>query len=305
MMETAPGTTAVGRPGMARALWRLLSCIRLDEVLVLQGSPLIGAVLSMGRLTAEKAAALSLLGAGSCCLVAYVFVLNDWSGADTDLKDPNRATGAFLTKGVGRTEIGYLWMALLATSLLLLCPFGPTTLIIALAIAGLGALYSAPAPHMKGVPLLGSALHLVGGLLHFLLGYSLFGAIDGRGLEIGCFFGLTFAAGHLTHEARDYDADLRNGIRTNAVMFGRTHGFVAGLVLFTFAYVLLVVLAARGIVPRALILVAGLYALHLHWSLQTLRAGLGFESIRRLQLRYRWLYAAIGLMLLVTALLAY
>jgi 4-hydroxybenzoate polyprenyltransferase len=304
-MEAAPGTAAAGRTGMARSLWRLLSCIRFDEVLVLQGSPLIGAVFSMGRLTAEKAAALSLMATGSCCLVAYVFLLNDWSGAATDLKDPNRATGAFMTKGVGRTEIGYLWVALLAMSLLLLGPFGPTTLIIALAIAGLGALYSAPAPHMKGVPLLGSALHLVGGLLHFLLGYSLFGAVDGRGLEIGCYFGLTFAAGHLTHEARDHEADLLNGIRTNAVTFGRTRSFVAGLALFTIAYVLLVVLAACGTVPRALILVAALYALHLHWSLQALRAGLTFESIRRLQVRYRALYAAIGLMMLATALLAH
>jgi 4-hydroxybenzoate polyprenyltransferase len=304
-MEVAPEQTAPGRAEIARSLWRLLSCIRFDEVLVLQGSPLIGAVFSMGRLTVEKAAAVSLLAAGSCCLVAYVFVLNDWSGASTDLKDPNRAAGVFIAKGVGRTEIGYLWMALLASALLLLSPFGATTLIIALAIAGLAALYSASAPHMKGVPLLGSALHLVGGLLHFLLGYSLFGALDGRGLEIGCFFGLTFAAGHLTHEARDHEADLLNGIKTNAVTFGRTRSFVAGLVLFTIAYVLLVVLAARGAVPRALILVAALYALHLYWSLRALRAGLAFKSIRQLQVRYRALYAAIGLMMLATALFAH
>jgi 4-hydroxybenzoate polyprenyltransferase len=304
-MEVAPGPTATGRSEMARSFWRLLSCIRFDEVLILQGSPLIGAVFSMGRLAVEKAAALSLLAAGSCCLVAYVFVLNDWSGASTDLNDPNRAAGVFMSKGVGRTEVAYLWMALLAIGLLLLSPFGSTTLILALAIAGLGALYSASAPHMKGIPLLGSALHLVGGLLHFLLGYSAFGAIDGRGLAIGCFFALTFAAGHLTHEARDHDADLLNGIKTNAVTFGRTRSFVAGLVLFTTAYVLLAVLAARGIVPRVLILVAALYALHLHWSLRALRTGLGFESIRRLQVRYRALYAVIGLMMLATALLAH
>jgi 4-hydroxybenzoate polyprenyltransferase len=158
-------------------------------------------------------------------------------------------------------------------------------------------------PHMKGTPLLGSALHVIGGLLHFLLGYSLFAAVDARGLEIGCYFGLTFAAGHLTHEARDHDADLPNGIRTNAVTFGRTRTFVAGLALFTMAYALLVLLAARGTVPRALMLVAPLYILHLHWSLQALRVGLTFDSIRRLQVRYRTLYAAIGLMMVATGLL--
>ena len=56
--------------------------------------------------------------------------------------------------------------------------------------------------------------------------------------------------------------------------------------------------------PRALILVAALYALHLLWSLRALRVGLAFESIRRLQVRYRALYAVIGLMMLSTALLA-
>jgi 4-hydroxybenzoate polyprenyltransferase len=304
VMQVAPETATGGRPGTARWLLRLFSCIRFDEVLVLQGSPLLGALFSIGRLTTEKAVALAVLAAGSCFLVSHILVLNDWSGTSADLRDPNRSTGVFMTKGIGRTEVGYLWMALLVLSLVLLSPFGWRTLLIALAIAGLSALYSAPAFHMKGVPLLSSALHLAGGILHFLLGYSLFSPIDGRGLEIGCFFALTFVAGHLTHETRDREGDLLNGIRTNAVTFGRARSFAAGLALFTVADVLLVVLAARGTVPRPLVLVAALYPLHLYWSLQALRAGLTFESIRRLQVRYRALYAFIGLMMIVMVLLA-
>jgi 4-hydroxybenzoate polyprenyltransferase len=269
---------------------------------VLQGSPLLGAVFSIGSLTGGRAVALAVFAAASFCLAAHVFVLNDWSGMRADSRDPNRAADVFLSKGIGHTWIRYLWIALLALSLLLLIPFGPRALTIALAIAGLSALYSAPAFHMKGVPLLNTALHLIGGLLHFLLGYSVFRAIDGRSLEIGCFFALIFAAGHLTHEARDSEADLHNGIRTNAVTFGRVRSFAAGFGLFTIADVLLVVLAARGAVPRALMLVAALYMVHLYWSLQTLRAGLTFESIRRLQVRYRALYAIIGLMMAVTVL---
>jgi 4-hydroxybenzoate polyprenyltransferase len=285
-----------------RSLSRLLSCIRFDEVLVLQGSPLLGAVFSIGRLTGERVVDLAIFAAGSFCLLAHVFALNDWSGMGADSRDPNRTIGLFVTRGIGHTGNRYLWMALLGLSLLLLSPFGSRTLIIALAIAGLSALYSAPPFHMKGVPLLNSALHLIGGLLHFLLGYSLFRPVDARSLEIGCFFALAFAAGHLTHEARDRDADLLNGIRTNAVTFGKAGSFGAGIFLFTIADVLLVVLAARGTVPRALVLVAALFAVHLHWSLRTLRAGLNFESIRRLQVRYRALYAIIGLMMVVTVL---
>ncbi len=85
--------------------------------------------------------------------------------------------------------------------------------------------------------------------------------------------------------------------------FGRTSTFAAGLAIFTVAYVYLVVLAARGIVPRVLVVLAILYPLHLYWSLATLRSGLTFESIRRLQARYRALYTLIGVAMLAALLL--
>jgi 4-hydroxybenzoate polyprenyltransferase len=304
VISAAPETRIPGRVGTARAFLRLLSCIRFEEVLLLNGPPLLGAIFAIGNLTAERAAAVALLAAANCCLVAHVFLLNDWSGINADLKDANRTTGVFTTKGVGRTEIGYLWMALLGLSLLLLSPFGLRTLIIAVAIAGLSGLYSAGRVDVKGVPIFNSLLHFTGGILHFLLGYSLFRAVDARGLEVGCFFALTFVAGHLTHESRDRDADLLNGIKTNAVRFGKASSFAAGFAIFTIAYVLLVMLATRGTVPRALLLVAAAYPLHLYWSIRAVRAGLTFESIRWLQVHYRWLYAVIGFMMLVTLLQA-
>ena len=46
-------------------------------------------------------------------------------------------------------------------------------------------------------------------------------------------------------------------------------------------------------------LVAALLPLHLVWSRQALRAGLTFESVRRLRRRYRWLYAVVGVLMLV------
>ena len=67
---------------------------------------------------------------------------------------------------------------------------------------------------------------------------------------------------------------------------------------------LLIVLAARGTVPHDLVLVAVLYPLHLYWSLRAMREGLTFQSVRRLQLRYRVLYAAIGAIMLVSVPLA-
>ena len=53
------------RPQGARRVLRLLSCIRFDEVLVLQGAPLLGAVFAMGHFTYQSAAMLLLLMAGN------------------------------------------------------------------------------------------------------------------------------------------------------------------------------------------------------------------------------------------------
>jgi 4-hydroxybenzoate polyprenyltransferase len=303
----AGGRAAGAASGPAAAagwLRRYLSCLRFVDILALQGSPLLGAAFAMGEVTVAKAAALAVFAAASCCLVAHIFVLNDWSGMSADLRDPNKTAGVFATRGIGRREVGHLGLALLAASLLLFGQLGVRTLAIAMAIAVLSALYSGPAYHAKGIPLLGSGLHLAGGILHFLLGYSLFSAIDRRGLEIACFFALAFVAGHLTQEVRDYDGDRLNGIRTNAVIFGKARSFAAGLAIFTLAYSLLAVLAIRGVVPRALAVLAVLYPLHLYWSIRAIGVGLTFESVRRLQVCYRGLYALIGVTMLAALLLA-
>jgi 4-hydroxybenzoate polyprenyltransferase len=295
-------TGAPAQRGIVRA-WRLLrTCVRFDEVLVLQGSPLFGALFSIGTPTLENVLMLALFAAGSCCLVAHVFVLNDWAGTNADLRDPNRTRRVFAGEGVPPRVMGSLSVVLLLLTALSLSPFGVRTLAIALAIAGLSALYSLRPFPAKGVPVFGSLIHLAGGVLHFHLGYSLFGTFGERSLALSAFFALTFAAGHLTQEVRDYDADRLNGIRTNAVTFGRTAAFVAGLALFTLADVLLVAMAVCDRVPRTLALTAPFFFVHLAWSVQTLRAGLTFESIRRVRRRYRWLYVVIGVLMLAVTL---
>lgn len=274
---------------------RYLSCLRLEEILVLQGSPLLGAVFAIRHPAAGYVGPLAVLTAANVCLVAHIFMLNDWSGLTADLADPNKAAGVFTVRGVGRKEIGGLAAGLLALSLLLFSRLGPAPFCLALAIAILSALYSLPGFNWKGRPLLSSAAHLAGGTLHFLLGYSLGQAIDRRGLALATFFALTFAAGHLTQEIRDHQGDVLNAIKTNAVIFGQRRAFAASLALFTLAYALLFLLALQGTFPRPLAALVALYPIHLRWSLKTLAEGLTYAGIRRLQVRYRALYAIVGL----------
>lgn len=284
-------------PQSVRQLLRLLSSIRFDEVLVLQGTPVIGAILALGTLTFEDCIKAALFGAGSLCLVGHVFVMNDWAGIEGDLRDPHRATRTFASKGVSRASVGALAAVLLGMTLLLFALLGPVSLTLAMVILGLSTLYSAPSIHMKGHPVLSSGLHFVGGTLHFLLGYATFSAVDARSIVIGCFFGFIFAAGHLMHETRGYDGDRLNGIRTNAVAFGKRQSFGAGIVLFSAAYVLLIALALFGLLPRMLVFTAVLFAVHLYASARAVRAGLSFESLLEYQRYYRLLYGLIGTML--------
>ena len=278
-----------------------VSCIRYQDVLILQGSPLLGAAFAMHALTLEAVGRGGVFTLASMLLVAHIFSLNDWAGIALDSNDPNKSADVFVTRGIARRDIGVLSLGLLVASLLLFALLSRRTLLLGVVIAALGAIYSLPSLNAKGIPVVSSLPHLIGGALHFLLGYSLFAPIDGRAALIGLFFALTFTAGHLNQEVRDDEGDRLNGIRTNAVAFGKAAAFVAGFMLFTLAYADLFVLAYAGLVPAALAVVPTvLYPLHVVWSVTTWRAGLTFANVSRFQNRYRLLYAVIGLAMLAT-----
>jgi 4-hydroxybenzoate polyprenyltransferase len=303
-------TTSPGRSPGARAtsqrsgLAALVKCIRYRDVLVLQGAPLMGVAFSMRALTSQAIGELVLFVVASFLLVAHIFSFNDWAGASMDRNDPNRSQKVFSTKGVSPRDVFLLCAVLLALSLLLFAQLSRQTLLLAIAIAALGVFYSHPGLNGKGTPIISSCPHLVGGVLHFLLGYSLFSPIDPSGVLIGLFFALTFTAGHLNQEVRDYDGDRLNGVHTNAVAFGKTPAFLAGLVVFTLAYTDLFLLAGMGVVPAALaIMPLVLYPIHVVWSVRTLRAGLSFTNVSRFQGRYRMLYGVIGLGIVLALLL--
>lgn len=293
-------TSAVPSLAPRRATLRYLSCLRTIEILVLQGPPVLGAAFALRPPIHEHMAALATLTLANVCLVAHVFAVNDWANLGADLADPDKTAGVFTAHGVERHEMGLLAIGLLAGALLLASVLGPTALALAAGVAVASALYSLPWFDGKGTPFLNSALHLAGGALHFLLGYAVGGRLDGRGVAIGLFFALIFAAGHLTQEIRDHRGDVHNAIRTNAVAFGPRRTFAASLVLFALAHAVLLVLAWRGIVPGVLGVLALFFAIHVRWSLDTLDEGLSYSSITRLQARYRVLYGIAGLAMIAT-----
>ena len=286
----------------------VFASIRVGEVLVLQGTPLMGALLAAGQMHATLFSALwwthmLLLVLGNLCLVAHAFVLNDWAEINADLKDPLRSQRTFASKGIRRTAVGRLAIVLLAASLLILGTLGEQSLTLASLIACASVLYSMPPIHMKGRPLAGTAVHLVSGALHFLLGYAALASVGIEAIAISVFFGLVFAAGHLNHEVRGHVGDRLNGIRTNAVAFGRKPCFVAAFVLFSLGYALLIALVWSALLPPALLITMLLYPVHCVFTWHALRDDLSHTSLIRLQQCYRALYAIVGLVIGLAVLL--
>lgn len=271
---------------------------RAIEVLALQASPLLGGFLGGFNFDRRNIILLALLLLGSLALTSHVFVFNDWAGHISDIRDPRRTSLAFARRGIRRPEVARIAVAFLIVANLAFAAIGISAILFGGAIATLSLLYSCSASFGKRAPIVASINHLLGGALHFLLGYTVFHPLDVRGLAISLFFGLVFAGGHLNQEIRDHEGDRLNGIRTSAVVFGCKRTFLGSLSIFTAAYAILTFLAALGMLPRLLLLSILVWSLHFAWSMRALRRGLGFETALWMQKRYRLLFAVIGLAML-------
>jgi 4-hydroxybenzoate polyprenyltransferase len=267
-------------------------------VLALQASPILGAFLGGFSLERSGVIRLGSLLLGSLALTAHVFVFNDWAGHSSDIRDPRRRSLVFARRGISRRQVARVATALLILANVAFAAVGGPAILLGAAIAALSLLYSCSPSFGKSTPIVASINHLLGGALHFLLGYSLSRPLDAHGLAISLFFGLVFAGGHLNQQVRDYEGDLLNEIRTSAVVFGCRRAFLASLFMFTAAYATLAGLAAFGILPRLLLWSTILWPLHVAWSLRALRRGLGFEPALWMQRRYRVVFAFIGLAML-------
>ncbi len=279
----------------------LAASIRLSEVMVLQGAPLIGLAFSAAPIAAEKLPAVILFAVASFFLVAHVFTLNDWADFTRGLYHSNGAMSRLESRSISPGRLLWFSISLLTTSLLLFLLLSKRCFAVATIIALLGVCYSHPSFNGKSIPIVSSLLHFFGGLLHFLLGYVVFLPIDKRGGYVALFFALTFTAGHLNQELRDFDVDQRTGARTNAIAFGKQRSFLAGLVLFAAAYIYLFFLGWIGDVPRpAAILAILICPVHIVWGLRILRRNLTPESVQSFRIGYRFFYALIGIVMMVT-----
>lgn len=271
---------------------------RAPEVLVLQASPFWGLILGGFQPEKDSWGQPGLLLFGSIALTFHIFIFNDWAGHDKDVRDPQREMLVFTQHRISKRQVAGVALLLLVLANIIFWFVGSLTMLLGAAIASLSFLYSCSPNFGKHAPIVGSINHFLGGVVHFLLGYTLNHALDLNGLALSLFFGFVFAGGHLNQEVRDYEGDLLNDIRTTAVVFGRQVTFWASLCVFTAAYASVFCLAALGGLPGLLIYSPLIWLLHMALSIHALQRGLGFETAVWIQRRYRLLFALIGLAML-------
>ena len=105
--QSASEKVTVERRGGSPAarIARCVRAIRYQDVLVLQGTPTLGALFALDQPVRDSLGPLVLFGLAGFLLMANVFCYNDWAGARLDLEDANKVGDSFLTRGVSRREM--------------------------------------------------------------------------------------------------------------------------------------------------------------------------------------------------------
>ena len=97
-------------------------------------------------------------------------------------------------------------------------------------------------------------------------------------------------AGHLNQEIGDYEPDLKAGILTNSVKFGKNKMYFLSFSFFSLSSIYLYLLSLHNTGPRewgVLVLIS--YPFYLFFFYATWRKGISFENISRFRNNYRLL----------------
>ena len=82
-------------------------------------------------------------------------------------------------------------------------------------------LYSQPYFSFKRVPALAELAHFFGGGSYFLVGWGLFESWNLTALLFASFFGVILVAGNFPNQIEHFEQELRIGLRTSAIYFGK------------------------------------------------------------------------------------
>lgn len=299
-MEKTTEQPAVARrsDGIFVHLAKIIRLFRLIDAAVFTGMPVAGIIIAVYHSTGihiEYSNILIFIPA-VYLMALHVFLINDWYDFTNDRNDPGKALLLVSSKFI-------FVMALFSGlfSLVILISFSTNSFFIGLMLFLLSLVYSTSTfyIHGKTICILASLLHLVGGLLAFLLGYLFVGIYSTDVLIAGLMIGILLSAGHIFQEIQDVQGDLKNNIRTTANLLGINHSAFLGLGLLFMAHLIMEYLIGTGFFPAV---TAGNWVAFILVALSIgnkLRKKITRYSIKQFRNQYRIVYAALGLYIFI------
>ncbi|MEQ8189900.1 MAG: UbiA family prenyltransferase [Candidatus Eremiobacterota bacterium] len=196
---------------------KYIKILRLGEVFLMSGFPLIGTIFSFTEVSIESLLKICFFSFSTFLMFLSIYTLNSWCGYYYDIDN----TRLSYMKNIrpGNLLILCIIFMFLSSALYLIISF--KLFIMGIICIFLWLSYSFPKIGLKHVPLAGTILHFLAQIIHFQMGYSLFQNISIQSILISMYFSLLFSAGHLHHEIIDFEADKKACIKTGAVFFGK------------------------------------------------------------------------------------
>lgn len=265
---------------------------RFAEVSILLGFPMIGLFFAFRSADQLISLPVFLFAAAIFSLFTAIYAFNGLAGIDEDGENDRLADLA----GRRRSFIATLAVSLVL-SLVLFFLIKPVLAVFSAVSFLLWCIYSFPKKGFKYRPVLGTLIHFVGQIIHFLMGYAVLAPVDGGSAAASVYFALLFSAGHINHELIDHDADEKAGTRTGAVCFGVKAWEKVSFALFLIAalYISALSLIERELLPICFpFIIAGI--IHIVFKICTLKKVSAQAKFLEERSFYRVLYFAAGLL---------
>jgi len=184
---------------------------------------------------------------------ASVFVLNQYFDRDADQENEVKSSLPVASGRITPRRTLVFSFSLVVISLILVLLSNVNILPLFVVYLGLWTAYSTPPLRLKSVPVADFVLSGVGaGFLPFLMGLGLIDKqISSSSIMLGAMPLVLFhCGGHIIQAVGDYEADLKTGVNTFVVKYGRKNGvIVAGLMFLTASFAPFIY-SAIGLLPH-------------------------------------------------------
>lgn len=275
-----------------KQLAAFIKSARFAEVSILLGFPMIGLFFAFKSADQLVSLPVILFATAIFSLFTAIYAFNGFAGTEDDKNNSRLADLA------GERLSFIITLAVsLVLSLILFFLIKPVLALFSAVSFLLWCVYSFPKKGFKYRPVLGTLIHFVGQIIHFLMGYAVLAPLDKGSALVSVYFALLFSAGHINHELIDHDADEKSGIKTGAVCFGVSAWEKVSFALFALAalYISALSLTYRELLQVCFPFVTAGF-IHIIFKICTLKNASVQTKFLKERRFYRILYFAAGIL---------